>query len=68
MAEPDLPVLPPLKKAAVNIEWQDLDKQKLLLFNPVVFFFIRALQHPLTVVKTKFQASRCHPPRVPLSP
>lgn len=52
----DLPD-PPLYR---NLEWQQLNKPKFILYNSIVFFFIRAALHPANVVKTRFQMQKRH--------
>jgi len=43
-----------------SLAWEDLDKTRFFLINPCVFFFLRLIQHPANVVKTRYQVQQRH--------
>lgn len=43
-----------------TLEWQELHKPKFIVYNSILFFFIRAALHPANVIKTRYQMQNKH--------
>lgn len=43
-----------------TLEWHELHKPKFIVYNSILFFFIRAALHPANVIKTRYQMQNRH--------